>query len=336
LARFSSPGLATDPRLPPNLIFDLASSFGRRLELEEKVLSAAIAAKRLLPPNCFLSVNVGPGFLLSDRFDHLLSTVNSLRGIVFEITEDEIISDHSALQKKLDLIRLRGGSAAVDDAGSGYSSLKHIMEIRPNFIKLDRSFINGCNVDPAKAVLIDMIGKAANRLDAWIIAEGIENSGELDELIRLTVPLGQGFYLARPEPAMRHIQQEKADSILARVEVQVPSLGIQRAVEGCALCTGRAQAQSLLQDAPPASVAIVCDGNRHPVETFEQHPLVGVRLLSQTMKVQADSEAVELLHRALTRPVHLRYDPLIVLNARGESIGIVRLDRLIRETIGTA
>jgi EAL domain-containing protein (putative c-di-GMP-specific phosphodiesterase class I) len=336
LARFSFPGPCSDQRVPPNLVFDAASSFGRRLELEEKVLSAAIAARRLLPPNCFLSVNVGPSYLLSDRFDRLLSGENSLRGIVFEITEDEVIADYTALQKKLDLIRLHGGSAAVDDAGSGYCSLKHIMEIRPNFIKLDRSFINGCNFEPAKAVLIDMIGKAANRLDAWIIAEGIENSGELDELLRLTVPLGQGFYLGRPEPSMRHLQQEKADSILARVEVQVPTLGIQRAIESCVLCNDRAEAQSRLQDHPAGGVAVICDGDRQPIETLEQHPLLGFRSLSQCMKVQADSEAAEVLHRALTRPIHLRYDPLLVVNARGECTGVVHLDRLIRETIGPA
>ena len=140
------------------------------------------------------------------------------------------------LQHKLALIRDRGGFAAVDDAGSGYSSLKHIMEIRPNFIKLDRSFVNGCNTEPAKAVLIDMIGKAANRLDAWIIAEGIENSDELDQLIRLTVPLGQGFYLARPEPAMRLLRAEQIASIVSRVEVQLPSAGIYRAVQSCTRC----------------------------------------------------------------------------------------------------
>ncbi len=84
--------------------------------------------------------------------------------------------------------------AAVDDAGSGYSSLQHIMEMRPNFIKLDRNFITNCDSDPAKSVLIEMLGKAANRLDAWIIAEGIETKEELAELIRLGVPLVQGTH----------------------------------------------------------------------------------------------------------------------------------------------
>ena len=197
LARFSVSGL----RIAPNLVFESAGAFGRRLDLEEKVLTAAIAAQTLLPPHTFLSVNVGPGFLLDDRFDRILDKAPSLRGVVFEITEDEVIADYSILLNKLALIRTRGGFVAVDDAGSGYSSLKHIMEIRPDFIKLDRSFVDGCNLDPAKAVLIDMIGKAANRLDAWIIAEGIENSEELDELIRLTVPSPRAsFSVAPPRP----------------------------------------------------------------------------------------------------------------------------------------
>ena len=268
LARFAVEG----SRIPPNLVFEAAGTYGRRLELEEKVLTEAIAANRLLPPNTFLSVNVGPGYLLSDRFDLLLTKAASLRGVVFEITEDEVITDYSILHKKLALIRDRGGFAAVDDAGSGYSSLKHIMEIRPNFIKLDRSFINGCNTEPAKAVLIDMIGKAANRLDAWIIAEGIENADELDELIRLTVPLGQGFYLARPEPVMHLLPADRIASILSRVEVQLPSAGIQRAVENCIVCGSRGEAHTRLRTHVPGGVAAVCDSDRQPAEILENHP----------------------------------------------------------------
>jgi EAL domain-containing protein (putative c-di-GMP-specific phosphodiesterase class I) len=329
LARFT----ITGSRIPPNLVFEAAGTYGRRLELEEKVLTEAIAANRLLPPNTFLSVNVGPGYLLSDRFDRMLDAAPSLRGVVFEITEDEVITDYSVLHKKLALIRDRGGFAAVDDAGSGYSSLKHIMEIRPNFIKLDRSFINGCNAEPAKAVLIDMIGKAANRLDAWIIAEGIENADELDELIRLTVPLGQGFYLGRPDPAMRLLQADQIASILSRVESQVPTAGIQRSVENCIVCGDRSEALFRLRTQVPGGVAAVCDSARQPMEIIEHHPLLGIRSLPQVMKVQESSEGVEILHRALTRPSHLRFDPLVVVNESGAFTGIVHIDRLVREVI---
>ena len=331
LARFSVDG----SRVAPNLVFDAAGTFGRRLELEEKVLSEAIAAKCLLPPNCFLSVNVGPGYLLTDRFDRLIAEASSLRGVVFEITEDEVISDYTVLQRKLALIRDRGGFAAVDDAGSGYSSLKHIMEIRPNFIKLDRSFVNGCHTEPAKAVLIDMIGKAANRLDAWIIAEGIENADELDQLIRLTVPLGQGFYLARPEPAMRLLRDEQMASIVSRVEVQLPSAGIHRAIETCTRCRNRDEARFRLNDQPAGSVAVVCDEFGQPIEVVERHPLLGLRGLNQHMKIQEASEAVEVLQRALTRPSHLRYDPIVVVDEQGCFKGVVHLDRLVREIIAS-
>ena len=331
LARFSVSG----NRIPPNLVFEAAGDYGRRLDLEEKVLTEAIAAKCLLPPNCFLSVNVGPGFLLSDRFDRLLRDATSLRGVVFEITEDEVITDYSVLHKKLALIRERGGFAAVDDAGSGYSSLKHIMEIRPNFIKLDRSFINGCNSDPAKAVLIDMIGKAANRLDAWIIAEGIENSEELDQLIRLTVPLGQGFFLARPEPAMRLLHPDQIASIVSRVEVQLPSAGISRAIENSLICHDRNEAHLRLAQLTPGSLATVCDALHHPLELIELSPLLGLRTLADAMKVQEASEGMEILQRALTRPSHLRFDPLIVVNELGQFVGIVRIDRLVHEVIGS-
>ena len=112
LARFSVSG----NRIPPNLVFEAAGDYGRRLDLEEKVLTEAVAAKCLLPPTASSPSTLAPGFLLSDRFDRLLRDATSLRGVVFEITEDEVITDYSVLHKKLALIRERGGFAAVDDA----------------------------------------------------------------------------------------------------------------------------------------------------------------------------------------------------------------------------
>jgi EAL domain-containing protein (putative c-di-GMP-specific phosphodiesterase class I) len=329
LARFSIAG----GRIAPNLVFEAASKFDRRLDLEDMVVREALLTRRSLPANCFLSLNVGPAFLLSDRFDKLLYETDSLAGVVVEITEDEMIADYGLVKRKLAFIRAKGGLAAVDDAGSGYSSLKHVMEIRPNFIKLDRCFVSGCDTDPAKAVLIGMLGTAANRLDAWIIAEGVETIAELDELIRLGVPLAQGFYLARPEPAMRSLDPDKRTQLIQRAVAFATPTGIHRSVEQAIICTDRRDAELQLGTKPDGSVAVVLSTTGQPELAIERHPVLGIRGLSHLMRVQLGSDAHEVLSRALTRPQKQRYDPLIAIDELGQLQGVVHIDRLTRETL---
>jgi EAL domain-containing protein (putative c-di-GMP-specific phosphodiesterase class I) len=331
LVRFTVDGA----RVPPNLVFEAASLFGRRCELEFIVLEEAFNARHILPPNCFLTVNVGPAFLLSPHFDILISRIPSLAGVIVEVTEDEPITDYDTVQRKLALIRSKGGLAAVDDAGSGYASLQHIMQIRPNFIKLDRNFITSCDADPAKGVLIEMLGRAANRLDAWIIAEGLETRNELDELMRLGVPLAQGFYLARPEPAMRTLDDEKALTILKRAGALSIHTNIERSVEHAFSYTDRSDAQSILETLADRSVGVVLNSCGQPLETFERHPLLGVRRLDPVMTVQTRSNAHEVLDRALNRPSACRFDPILVINELGRLKGVLHIDRLMRETLAS-
>src|SRR6185312_5306930 len=99
----------------------------------------------------------------------------------------------------LSKLRERGAHTAVDDAGAGYSGLTQILAVRPQFLKLDRALVAGVHVDEAKRAMIQMLGELAGRLDAWLVAEGIETESELRTLAQIGVPLGQGYFLARPE-----------------------------------------------------------------------------------------------------------------------------------------
>ena len=73
-----------------------------------------------------------------------------------------------------------------------------MLAIRPDLVKLDRSLADGVDRDPAKAAVVEMLGALAGRLDAWLLAEGIEREAELETLVGLGVPLAQGYLLARP------------------------------------------------------------------------------------------------------------------------------------------
>jgi EAL domain-containing protein (putative c-di-GMP-specific phosphodiesterase class I)/DNA-binding response OmpR family regulator len=168
---------------------------GRRLETAaiETILRQAAA----LPAHGWISVNVSGGTLLAPELDGLVTA--SRRPVVLELTENERVVDYARVRERL--ASLPATRLAVDDAGAGYASLRHIFELRPDLIKLDRSWISELDADPARQALIGGLAGFARVVGAEIVAEGIEHAEELLTLQGLGVSLGQGYLLDRPAPA---------------------------------------------------------------------------------------------------------------------------------------
>lgn len=186
------------PGVGPDRWFDAAADRGLTAELEATTLARALDRRGDLPPNCFLTVNVEPSSLAHPAVATVFDAAGDLRGLVLELTEHRPMD---GLQLAPVLRRYRGVGAriAVDDAGAGYSGLQQILELRPDFLKLDRSLVTGVDHDLAKAGLVEMIGLFADRIDAWVIAEGLETEAEVERVADLGVPLGQGWALGRPD-----------------------------------------------------------------------------------------------------------------------------------------
>ncbi|BDC48128.1 hypothetical protein F183_A04440 [Bryobacterales bacterium F-183] len=317
----------------PDLWFNGAERYGLRHRLEQIVTTSLLRTRPHLPPNCFLSVNVSPSFLLTQAWETILREAGALSRVVIEITENESVRDYDLLAHKLRDIRDRGGSIAVDDTGSGYSSLHHVIVTRPDFVKLDRIFVTDCDTDRAKSALIEMVGQAAGKLDAWIIAEGVETAPELDELIRLKVPLAQGYFLARPAPGMVQMGAEKTEMILSRVRTLTPAHAVETATEACPVCSTVEEATALLELEPHAHTIVVTDTFSRPVAIVERHPHLGVRTLPSLSRLQSSTDDAEALDRALTRPMALRFDPMVAINELGEYVGVVRMERLTKQVL---
>jgi EAL domain-containing protein (putative c-di-GMP-specific phosphodiesterase class I) len=181
----------------PDVWFDAAASAGCTASLDAATLRSALARRDDLPGNCFLTVNVEPVSLVDPEVAGLFAAAGDLRGLVVELTEHRPI-DFVALGPVLRVLRNAGARIAMDDAGAGYAGLTQILDLRPDFMKLDRALVTDLDTDLAKAGLVEMIGLFADRIDAWVIAEGIETEAELDRLADLGVPLGQGWALGRP------------------------------------------------------------------------------------------------------------------------------------------
>lgn len=202
LARFHGPR-----QLPPDAWFAHAHRCGLGPALEARAIEAALShGGRSSEAKLF--VNVSPSALVSDDVWAVLP--EDMAHLTVEITEHEIATDRPEFLFALERIRRRGGQIAVDDAGGGYAGLQHLMRIRPDIIKLDRSLIDGIASDPVKAALIDSFGTFARRTGATVCAEGIENLDDLRTLGQLGVTYAQGYVLARPGPDWEQISTAAA------------------------------------------------------------------------------------------------------------------------------
>lgn len=185
----------------PEPWFAAARQHGLSAPLQAAALRAALTHRDTLPANCFLTVNISPDVLHTPDIQAVWQDEGNLHGIIVELTET---NDHTSLDNDLDQLRHAGARIAVDDAGSGHPGLTRLRTLRPALIKLDRSLIKDIDHHETKRALVQMIATFAARIDAQLLAEGIENPGELAALARLHVPLGQGYHLGRPARPWTH------------------------------------------------------------------------------------------------------------------------------------
>jgi EAL domain-containing protein (putative c-di-GMP-specific phosphodiesterase class I) len=183
----------------PEGVFSEAMAVGLGPDLESATLEAAVAAAKELPRSAWLSLNVSPELIVA--YQPLQTLVKGTRRhVVLEITEHTEIADYPALRAAVGDLGPKA-KLAVDDAGAGFASFRHILELRPAYIKLDRSLIADLESDQARPAMIVGLRHFARSVGARIIAEGIETAGEREILRILGISLGQGFLLGRPMPS---------------------------------------------------------------------------------------------------------------------------------------
>jgi EAL domain-containing protein (putative c-di-GMP-specific phosphodiesterase class I) len=183
----------------PDLRFEQAALAGMGVDLEIATLAEAMKVASGLPEGAYLSLNVSAE--LACHPSGIVAALASVgRSTVIEVTEHTAVESYAALRDVLaafgDRMRI-----AVDDAGAGYAGLQHILEIRPDIVKLDVSLVRGVGSDPARRALVGAMASFTHDTGAALLAEGIEDEDEALALARLGVTLGQGYLFGRPVAA---------------------------------------------------------------------------------------------------------------------------------------
>ncbi len=193
LSRFPS-----EPRRGPDVWVADATSVGLEEELEGALLENALTQLHDIPDDAYLSLNVTPATILSGKVGTLLQG-HPLERIVLEITEHQSIGDYEKIDAALASLREQGLRLAVDDAGAGYASFRHILKLKPDIIKLDISLIKNIDTDIACKTLAAALVGFAKATGSQVIAEGVESGAELKTLRELGINRVQGFLLGRPK-----------------------------------------------------------------------------------------------------------------------------------------
>ena len=282
------------PRVEPGPWFDAADEVGQRADLELACWRAAIA-RGAAPDHALMFLNISASTLFDPRTAELAFALPT--GSVIEITERDRIDDPAAVRQILEPWLATGLRLAIDDLGAGWSSLEHVMELRPHFVKLTRSLVAGADRSARHRALLRTIKEFADAVGTALVAEGIETSAELEALTDAGIGYGQGFLLGRPlaswsRPNRAEIEQQvpmprparspvvpaldEADSVrsaceavvahLARDELLMPSIYIERGGRlRCQAVTGYWQ----IYDGMPSTAGVIgatySTGSRHVV-----------------------------------------------------------------------
>lgn len=204
LARFH-----ISPYQSPDRWFAMAHEVGLGQELELFAIKAALnEGLSQLPQPLSISVNVSPDVIISSSFSEIMTAVPVSRVIV-EITEHEAVTHYSALMKALEPLRAAGLRVAIDDMGAGYSSLRHILHLKPDIIKMDMSLSRGIDTDPTRRALASALVSFSRDIGSELVAEGVETPSEMRTLEGLGVDLAQGYLFGKPstladQPTLRY------------------------------------------------------------------------------------------------------------------------------------
>jgi EAL domain-containing protein (putative c-di-GMP-specific phosphodiesterase class I) len=191
--------LTRGPANSPLVLFDLASQFGRLVPLERSLvrLIARRFVELALEGRLFINVTADTLSLVSESraaFESGFADIGLEAGrVVVELMETRSILDLGALRDSLDLLKRMGFSIALDDLGEGFAGLRRWSELRPDYVKVDRHFIDGVAFDPLKIQFVGSISAMAACSGATVIAEGLEDEGDRRVLSRIGVSVFKGY-----------------------------------------------------------------------------------------------------------------------------------------------
>jgi EAL domain-containing protein (putative c-di-GMP-specific phosphodiesterase class I) len=184
----------------PSAWFEDAELTGLGQELELTAVRCALETLGSVPEGIYAAINASPRTIKSGALLAAICDCGA-QNLVIEVTEHEQVKDYAKLGRALDELRPYA-KIAIDDVGAGYAGLRHIVDLRPDIMKMDMVLTRNVEADPARRAITSAMVHFARDIGCKLVAEGIETEAERDTLANLGVDNGQGYYFARPLPVV--------------------------------------------------------------------------------------------------------------------------------------
>ncbi|SDN86932.1 diguanylate cyclase (GGDEF) domain-containing protein [Halomonas shengliensis] len=356
-------GPSDSPLHSPMTLFDTAGRAGRLVELDLLCRRLAIQRFSALGLDGLLFLNVMPLSLVQEDFrEGLTASYLALAGlscerVVIELTEHTPIHDYQVMRQAVDHYRSMGFRVAIDDLGAGYAGLRHWSELTPDFVKIDRHFVQDVDRDPNKRQFLASLLDVSRGLGCQVIAEGIETHGEHRCLDELGGELLQGYRFARPalEPPRR---LDLPDADQASHDTQPSARQTQGTLHLTAGMLSRHEAPlhrkvrvpdalSRFRETPALRCIAVLDDEGRPVGVLRQPHLLGLfanpfshslyarRTLEEVMDTQMvvveERLPLELLSARVTEAPEGLAEDFVIVDSLGRYRGIGHIIDLLRE-----
>lgn len=356
----------------PELTHDLfarADAWGLSWELESTCQAIALTEIASLPHEIRekrFFLNVSPRVFADPRFrpGKFLPSPRQFgfeKGqIVFEITETNQVSDHARFAAIIRSYADQGYQIALDDFGSGHSSLVMLVLAMPHCLKLDAQLVRNIHVDPYRQHLLRSVIQFAAGVQTKVVAEGIERPEEVEVLLRLGIHYGQGYLFARPATTPGPIAREMIaklnelnwrlaysnvtpDNPVTRMVLRPPTVeeehGTGRTLEDLFRATPLADHVILVRDGKPSGIVTrahfqACSGGPFGYQLV-QRKSAGELAQRNMLIVQEGVEITALGRQAMDRPPEALYDPVVITDRTGRFVGTVTMKELINTAVRT-
>lgn len=295
---------------------------------EAVLLGAALAERERLPAGTRLAITVSTAGLRSPQMGKVLDEAGALDGVLLLVS-----GDAEGAAESLERARDAGAGVGVDETGSGYDSMRHVLDLRPDLVRISPAFVAGIDGDDAKGAVVEALASVAQRTGARVIADGIPGRPELSALRRMGIPLGQGPLFGAPAAAMAPLAPTVADAIRRASPPVEPGETVAGLIESrLALPWGSTLdevADAFLEDALN-DVIVLVDEQSRPLALAERASLLrGEPYERPVMRISPSSPLKAVARRAAARPWLERFHPLVACDLRGVYLGLVRVEQLL-------
>lgn len=351
-----SRGPSNSPLHSPLMLFAAARRCGMLTEMELLCRRTAVSLFCKMNLKGLLFLNVSPESLLEPQHSpgRTLSIMREFglaaERVVIELTEHSPVDNPGLLYSALHHYRDMGFSMALDDLGAGYSSLRLWTELQPEFVKIDRHFIDGIHLDAVKRQFVGSILNMAKASRAHVIAEGIELPEELGVLVDMGVDWVQGYWLGRPQdvPVIDHAELQQKFIINQTGSQHEPGLhSLAIAVTGVYEHEKVVDVLRRFQRQPSLHSLAVLDANHCPIGTVHCHELSQIMLKPYAMElhgrkpiaqmVAPDSlmvdvhQSLQRISRLLTSRARQRLEEDFIITEQGRYLGLGRVIDVLRQ-----